>query len=327
MKDKPKLQLESIFDISYYRKTKILLVSAKLDIYSALATNRMTAQEIADLIGSDKHATEIFLNALVAIGTLEKKGEKYKNMTLSQKYLVSTSKHYIGHTLLLQDDLWGLWGQLEEVIKTGKSPFDESVWENPKIARKIIRSVHIRAIERASCIAKKINLYGYETMIDVGGGAGTYSVSFCKENPNLKAFVYDFPFVLDIAKEVIREHKLKNRIKLIPCDIYSDEIKGSFDVALISNVIHEAGTIANMELLKKVYNALNENGKLIIHDRILDESKTYPPEAAILSVNMLLNTQNSRCYSASEIKNWLLEAGFRDISKVKENSIIEAVKL
>ena len=47
-----------------------------------------------------------------------------------------------------------------------------------------------------------------------------------------------------------------------------------------------------MALIKRIYNALNSGGKIIIQDFILDNDKTSPSFSALFSLNMLLFTEN-----------------------------------
>jgi len=76
---------------------------------------------------------------------------------------------------------------------------------------------------------------------------------------------------------------------------------------------HEQHLRARLALLKKVRAALNPGGRVVVQEFAIDASRTKPPQAALFSVNMLVNTPGGRCYAPGEIKGWLKEAGYRGI--------------
>ena len=64
-----------------------------------------------------------------------------------------------------------------------------------------------------------------------------------------------------------------------------------------------------------------EGGRVIIHEFVLDETKTRPQFAALFSLNMLIGTQEGASYSESEYRAWLEDAGFKHIRKIDLESI------
>lgn len=175
--------------------------------------------------------------------------------------------------------------------------------------------MHNTAMMVAPILANEIDLSSSKTLIDIGGGVGTYSVFFCKANSNLDATVFDLPGTLEITKELISDSSVLSRINLIEGD-FNREIEGQYDVAFLSNIIHGEGERENIALIKRVYNALNSGGKIIIQDFILDDEKTSPSFPALFSLNMLLFTENGRTYSFQEIEGWLKKAGFQAIARM-----------
>jgi len=210
--------------------------------------------------------------------------------------------------------MWGAWSRLSDSVISGKPARKPDMFQVDKgETRNFITAMHNTAMCVAPIISRKIDLSDCKTMIDLGGGAGTYSVFFCTGNSNLKATILDLPGTLKITKELIQGSSVTDRIKLIEGD-FNEEIKGQYDVAFLSNIIHGEGEQENIALIRRVYDALNSGVKIIIQDFILDNDKTSPCFPAIFSLNMLLFTENGRTYSFQEIEGWLKEAGFRDLT-------------
>jgi hypothetical protein len=53
-------------------------------------------------------------------------------------------------------------------------------------------------------------------------------------------------------------------------------------------------------------------GQLLISELLVDDDKTGPPPAALMSLTMLIEDEG-RNYTAAEYSHWLTEIGFHDI--------------
>jgi cyclopropane fatty-acyl-phospholipid synthase-like methyltransferase len=96
----------------------------------------------------------------------------------------------------------------------------------------------------------------------------------------------------------------------------------------MSHILHSYGTGEIQRLLKKVRDALNPDGNIVIHDFYLDSSRTSPVTGAVFSINMLIHTFNGRTYSVQELKELLRKAGFRvrKVSRLDETVLVQARK-
>jgi hypothetical protein len=72
-------------------------------------------------------------------------------------------------------------------------------------------------------------------------------------------------------------------------------------------------------LLKKIYDSLvpnkNNNSVILISEWLLNDEKTGPVPSAMMSLNMILEMNEGRNYSFSEISNMLSDVGFKNIEK------------
>lgn len=55
---------------------------------------------------------------------------------------------------------------------------------------------------------------------------------------------------------------------------------------------------------------------MVISELLVDDDKTGPPSAALMSLNMLIEAEG-RNYTAAESGDWLHHLGFRDIRTVR----------
>jgi SAM-dependent methyltransferase len=320
------LSLAEIFQLGYYWEGKALLTAVKLDLFGVISS-ACTAADIARQLRTHPDATELLLNALVSIGLLSKNDGRYANTTEAQEYLVRDSPKYAGHLLLLQDAEWENWGKLESAVRTGESPVKEHLFRSdPRLAENVLMVLHRVALQHAPTLARQINLSTARTLLDLGGGAGTYAMGFCRAYPSLTATVFDLPETLATTARLVKEADLEERVILRGGDFNRDALGGPYDVVFMSDILHYQGPQANAALVQKVYRALGPGGRLIIKDRFLDEDGTSPAWTAVFALHLLVNTEKGRCYTLSQAACWLQDAGFRHIQELDRTSLVEGVK-
>ena len=77
----------------------------------------------------------------------------------------------------------------------------------------------------------------YRTLLDVGGGSGGLSIALTEAHPNLKATVVELARVTPVTERIVGEDGAAERVRVLSADMVSDPLKGSFDVAILSDFI------------------------------------------------------------------------------------------
>ncbi|HVY62501.1 MAG TPA: methyltransferase, partial [Planctomycetota bacterium] len=70
-------------------------------------------------------------------------------------------------------------------------------------------------------------------------------------------------------------------------------------------------------------------GAIVVHDFLLDETRTRPRYGALFALNMLVMSDHGRCYSVAETRALLESAGFhsvehRDLGEPRGLSVVVA---
>jgi SAM-dependent methyltransferase len=267
------------------------------------------------------------MNALVAMRVLTKKEKFYGNTPVADRHLVQSASEYVGHLLLLHDAEWNHWGQLEQTVRTGRSPATQHVFEtNPELGAHVLTVLDRIGRESGQGLAERIPLQGAKRLLDIGGGAGTNAIAFCLQHSELCATVFDLPQTLKVTKQHVENARLENRIHLQGGNFHVDDFHGPFDIALMSDILHYQDGRANAALVEKVYGCLNEGGRLIIKDRFLDPSKTSPAWTTAFAVHIMVNTECGECFTIQESHHWLEQAGFRMVEDLEPHAIIQGTK-
>ena len=297
-----------------YMTSRIFVTAMELGVFAQLGSQQLTASQMAQQLSTDERATEILLNALTGMGLLKKKGNLFANVKEVADLLIPSSPHYQGGGFGHTAHLWEAWSRLTGIVRSGHPPKKE--WTDG-VRRDFALAMKQYAKGTADRLARLLDCSDVSRMLDLGGGPGSYAIAFARYYPDLKAVVFDKDeHALKIAKEDITNQNLQDRISLKKGDFFVDDIGSDYDLVLLSSIIHAFGEEENISLLRKVKGSLKDGGRVVIRDFILDESKTKPASAAIFAVNMLVNTQNGRCYSFFEVKGWLQSLGFKDIHQV-----------
>jgi SAM-dependent methyltransferase len=242
--------------------------------------------------------TEKLLIACAAMGLVEKDGGLFKNSPLADTYLVAGKPLYQGDIIAHSDNVRHFWDQLEQEICTQPRVTDEAANH-----RNFIMGMHDLTMgPRGSIFSDNVDLSGRRRLLDVGGGPGTYSILACRKYPELKATVFDLPETIAIAREVIDKERLTESIEFCEGDWEKDDFGVGFDVVLLSNVMHGAGSLAAMKL-RKSWEAMAGGGLLVVQEFLLNDDKAGPLTAALFNVMV-------GAYSGAELVAIIEEAGF-----------------
>jgi len=317
----------SLFQIGYYWEAKIFLTSVKLDVYTPLATHPLHVEEIAAQIKVDPIYLGRLLDALVTMGLLGREGTRYANTPVVSEFLVKTSPFYMGELMLLQDMEWDHWGHLEEVIRSGRPKVRGNIFMNrPEAGQLVLKVLHRMAQRVAPALAQQIDLSSYRTFLDVGGGAGTFSMAFCRKYPALQATLFDLSKTLPFTARSLEEGDMEDRVELVSGNFNQDAFPGTFDVIFMSDILHYQTHEENAALIQKCREATAPGGMIIVKDMFLGEEASHPGWNAIFSMHLLVYTENGQCFKQDEARSWMMKAGFHTLREVERNTVLTALK-
>ena len=97
-------------------------------------------------------------------------------------------------------------------------------------------------------------------------------------------------------------------------DFKVNDIGKGYDLILVSQIFHAFSVKENLSLLNKCWEALKPNGRVVVQEFPINESRTLPQGSSLFSVNMLVGTENGRCYTPEEMRRWLIQTGFKKIT-------------
>jgi (2Fe-2S) ferredoxin/2-polyprenyl-3-methyl-5-hydroxy-6-metoxy-1,4-benzoquinol methylase len=303
-----------------YQESRAVLTAVEFDIFTAMGPvgQAATAAEVAGRIHADPRATEMLMNALVAIGLLTKQEGTFRNTPVANRYFVAGSRDDARTATLHTAQIWRRWSTLTECVRAGTSvTYNEMSERGEEWTRAFIAAMHRNAAERAPLVVQAVGVEGVRRMLDVGGGSAAYSIAFARASAELQAEVVDLPTVLPIAQSHIQDAGLVGRIMTRAGDLRTDEFGEGYDLALVSAICHMLDPEENRDLVRRCFAAIAPQGRIVVQDFILEPDKTAPKFAALFSLNMLVGTRAGSSYSEGEYAAWLREAGFGDVRHLR----------
>jgi SAM-dependent methyltransferase len=291
-----------------------LHVAVDLEVFTRIGDGSLSAQEIALTCKGNERSVRMLLDAITAMGLLEKKADKYSNTEAAKIFLIKTSPAYMGHAVKHQYHLVSSWSKLSQAVRTGK-PVRKRRRTKAEL-ESFLMAMYNNASGLAPRITREIDLSHRRHLLDLGGGPGTYAIHFCQANPALSATVFDLPSTEPFARKTIKRFGLSSRIDFQTGDYLHEDVRGAYDVAWLSQILHSMGPEACRTVIEKAVSVLEPGGLILVHDFLLNDTHDGPLFPALFALNMLVNTEEGRSYSEGEVRDMLAKAGVRNIRRL-----------
>jgi O-methyltransferase domain/Dimerisation domain len=243
--------------VSKFQESRIFLTAAEMDVFTLLAKKSMSAQEIADRLEATVRGVTILLDAVVSMGLLEKKEEKYHCPAEVASIMSKESPTSIMPIVMLATGGWKRWSDLTDIVRRGKDRIRGTAFDFTESEQEAFTcAMHASAYKMAPGIVAAIKPGVARKLLDIGGGSGAYTQAFLEASPGLTATIFDLPLVINMARQRLASTGLLDRIQFIAGDFCKDEFPTGHDLALLSAIIHQNSPEQNIELFRKIFHVL-----------------------------------------------------------------------
>ena len=287
----------------------ILFAANDAGVFALLESPR-TAQDVAKSLDWPPRTTRMLLDGLVALELVEKVDGRYCNAEIASVCLVPGKPAYQGNIVKHIANIAPYWSGLGETLATGIPAKDPEIERTPDELRSFILGMQDIGKMSAREMLEVLDVSPFTRLLDVGGGPGTYAITFLQAHPAMHATIFDRPDVLLIAREQVEAAGLAERIDYRPGDLTTDPLGDGYDLILVSNIIHSYGPDTNRDLVRRCFRSLVSGGALIVKDFLTDDDRSGPAFSLLFALRMLLLSGEGDTYSFSEVGEWTREAGF-----------------
>ena len=266
---------------SGHAEARAIQTALKLGIFEMLERSPLDDAALAAAISANRRATALIANAMVALGLLDKRADRY-SLTEAVAALPAALVRRISWRLdsVRRGNLSNLDASRADYSHRPARASDRYVSKPSRRDRTIHPrdgQPHSRARRSGLRRQPARSEQGLE-VADLGGGPGTYTVALLRRWPHLRAAIYDLPATLEVARKILaeREPAALERIDLVRVDYLYDEIPGPCGALFMSNIIHSEDETDNAQLFRKCFRALESGGMMIIKDHIMNADLTEP---------------------------------------------------
>lgn len=300
--------------------SKALLSAVEMGVFTELANGPEQLDNLAGRLGLHQRSAHDYLDALVALGFLQRSDGRYSNTPETELFLDRRKPSYLGGILEMANArLYGFWNHLTEALRTGRpqneardesgdSPF-EALYADPARLKSFLAAMSGISHGANLAIAKKVPWSNYKTYADVGTAQGDLAVQIALANPHLKGIGFDLAQVGPTFEEYVEANELKDRLSFQPGDFFAEALP-KVDVITMGHILHDWNLDEKRMLIGKAYEALNSGGALVVYDAIIDDDRSKNAFGLLMSLNMLIETAGGFDYTGAQCIEWMKAAGF-----------------
>jgi hypothetical protein len=299
--------------------SKTLLSAIELGVFTELARGAQPLDSLRERLGVHPRSARDFFDALVALGFLQRHGDRYSNTPETDLFLDRAKPSYTGGLLEMANQrLYPFWGNLTEALRTGQPQNEvksggpgvfETLYADP--ARLKLFLAAMTGISRGAnmAIARNFPWKDYKTFVDVGTAQGDTAVQIALANPHLRGCGFDLPAVQPVFEEHVAAQGVADRVTFAPGSFFDADLPKA-DVVVMGHILHDWDLATKKMLVAKAFNAIPTGGAFIVYEAIIDDDRSKNAFGLMMSLNMLIETPGGFDYTGADCAGWMREAGF-----------------
>jgi len=300
--------------------SKTLLSAVEMEVFTELAKHPEDLEALTGRLGLHPRSSRDFLDALVALGFLERKDGVYSNAPSADLFLDKHKPSYIGGMLEMANRrLFKHWNNLTTALRTGQPQGEAgsgaetfaAIYADPERLKGFLRAM--TGVSRGAnlAIAAKFPWAQYKTVVDAGPAQGDLLAQVALKNPHLSGLGFDLPEVGPVFEEYMEALGLSLRVRFKPGSFFIDPLP-SADVIMMGHILHDWNLEEKRMLIAKAYQALPRGGALLVYEAIIDDDRRKNAFGLLMSLNMLIETPGGFDYTGADCMGWMKEAGFKE---------------
>ncbi|HEY5846720.1 MAG TPA: methyltransferase [Microlunatus sp.] len=293
-----------------FMASKHLFAASELGLFEALGEGPVDLDGLAARTGLTRRAARISADAMVAIGLLDKDGDRYTNTPEATTFLTGATPADLRPLLRFWDRLsYPAWADLAGALGRGR-PAQQIFDIDDELVP--IMSAGIQAATSGACHAlpAAAGLRPGSRLLDIGGGTGSWAIALAAADPALTATVLELADVAAVAEDHVHASGNSDRIDVRVGDLREGDLPAGYDAFLLANVMHYYTPETNRDILKRIRAAAPSGAQLLLADFWTDSTHTQPLPAALMAGEFAVHLNDGDVYSVKEATGWLAQTGW-----------------
>lgn len=309
-----------------FMAAKTLLSAVELGVFTELARMPGTLAELERRLGLHPRASRDFLDALVALGFLERSDGVYANTPPAAHFLDAARPDYIGTLLEMSNRrLYRYWDGLTEALlngepqnelKHGGATLFDALAADPARHKQFLSAMSALSRGASQALARTFPWRDYASFVDVGTAQGDLAVQLARQHPHLVGIGFDLPAAAPFFAEHMAAQGVENRVRFVAGDFFRDPLPAA-DVVVMGHILHDWTLAEKKTLIAKAWDCLPPGGALAVYEALIDDARESNAQGLLMSLTMLIETRGGFDFTAADCTAWMAEAGFVDTRAVK----------
>ena len=317
-----------------YWATQIIYVAAKLGLADLLNGGPQDIEVLATATETHPPSLYRLMRALTGLGLFKETKPGLFDATPMGRCLVTGGTGALRARAILNGEQWyTAWGGLLESVRTGDTAFDRltgtsffaHLGANPAAAAVFNEAMASSTEAAARAVADAYDFSEARTIVDVGGGTGTFLAGILNAYTQVNGVLFDRPDVVAAGRDVLDRAGVAHRCETAGGDFFETVPSGG-DIYLLSWVIHDWDDDRSVAILRNCRRAMRSSDRLLLIEQVIPPGNE-PSLSKLYDIHMLV-LSGGRERREDEYRDLLAMADFglaRIIPTDVPRSIIEAI--
>jgi ubiquinone/menaquinone biosynthesis C-methylase UbiE len=312
-----------------FQAARVLRNSGILKVIEDSGSKGLTNEEIAEKVKLSVYGVRVLLESGLGLGLV---------LVNDKKYTLGKTGHFILNDALtisnmdfVHDVNYQGFFHLEESIQTGKpvglKHFGEwkTIYEGlSQLPQHVQKSWfdfdHFYSDDAFPLVLPLVYNESAKNILDIGGNTGKWAIATSNFSQDVHITIMDLPGQLNMARKRIEELGLDERVSFLPVNILDEQTKipGGFDTIWMSQFLDCFSEAEIVSILKRCYDALDENGQVIVMEPFWDRQKFEVGAFCLQQISVYFTVMangNSQMYSSETFIKCIEQAGLEIVEQ------------
>ena len=312
-----------------FQVARVLRNSGILKLIKDSDSGGLTNEEIAQKLSISNYGVRVLLESGLGLGLVLVNDKKYTlgkiGYFILQDSLTRTNMDFV------HDVNYKALFYLDESIEKGKAVglkefgdwptiYDGLLKLPPQVQKSWFNFDHYFSDDAFPLVLSIVYNGSIKNVLDIGGNTGKWAIASVNYSPEVHVTVLDLPGLSTMAKQSIAALGLDEKISFVTGNVLESETKipRGFDAIWMSQFLDCFSEEQIVSVLKKCYDAMDEDGYLFILEPFWDRQKFETASFCLQQISLYFTVMangNSQMYSAQVFFKCVEDAGFEIIEQ------------
>lgn len=298
--------------------SRTVAAASRAGIFDALADGPASAAEVAQRCDTVPGPTAKLLDGLTGAGYLRHRDGSYRLRPVARRWLLRSSSRSLHDQMQWQLTEWQWLGELDRFLFDGvpvdmHSRLTPGEWDAYQRGMRALARILAPEVALRTPVPRNA-----QTMLDIGGSHGLYSVALCRRHPQLRSVVFDLPQALTTSSGLLAEEGLGDRVIQQTGNILDHDLGvEAWDVVFMSQLAHHFDEDQNRRLTAKIARSLRPGGVFVLQDLLRPQDAGEQGQLVALYDLYFSLTSAAGTWRAREMAGWQRAAGLRPSRPVR----------